>query len=134
MDLHFGHEEHHHKSDQQNAEAQQEGHMNTLRQQLQSTSLNCLLLTPQALYAACDFNPKAPLLRQDPDYFHIHYRVTPNAVVIASTGLGQGTGWQTLKNGQMLVVERDTLKATIHTIAHNARNSIQEQYLSQLQR
>lgn len=33
----------------------------------------------------------------------------------------------------MPVVERDTLKATIHTIAHNARSKIQEQYLSQLQ-
>ncbi len=43
-------------------------------------------------------------------------------------------GWQTLKNGYMLVVERDTLKTTIHSIAHNARSSIQEQYLSQLQR
>lgn len=109
-------------------------HMHTLRQQLQSTSLNCLLLTPQALYAACDYHPNAPLVQRDPNYFHIHYRDTPDAVVVASTGLGQGAGWRTLKNGQMLVVERGTLKATIHTIAHTTRNTIQEQYLSQLQR
>lgn len=111
-------------------------HMNTLRQQLQSTSLNCLLLTPGALYAACDFDPNAPLVQRDPHYFHLHYRATPDAVVVASTGLGQDEkkGWQTLKNGSMLVVERDTLKATIHTIAHNTRSSLQEQYLSQLQR
>ncbi len=111
-------------------------HMNTLRQQLQSTSLNCLLLTPGALYAACDFDPNAPLARRDPYYFHLHYRTTPEAVVVASTGLGQDEkkGWQALKNGSMLVVERDTLKATIHTIAHNTRSSIQEQFLSQLQR
>jgi predicted glutamine amidotransferase len=109
-------------------------HMNTLRQQLQSTSLNCLLLTPQALYAACDFDPNAPLLQRDPDYFYLHYRATPDAVVVASTGLGQGEGWQTLKNGQMLIVERDTLKSTIVDIACSTRNTIQEQYLSQLQR
>jgi len=111
-------------------------HMNTLRQQLQSTSLNCLLLTPAALYAACDFDPNAPLARKDPNYFHLHYRVTPDAVVVASTGLGQHekTSWQTLKNGQMLVVERGTLKLTIVDIAQNARTAIQEQYLSQLQR
>jgi predicted glutamine amidotransferase len=111
-------------------------HMNTLRRQLQSTSLNCLLLTPGALYAACDFDPNAPLARRDPNYFHLHYRATPDAVVVASTGLNQDEekGWQTLKSGHMLVVERGTLKTTIHTIAHNARSSIQEQYLSQLQR
>jgi predicted glutamine amidotransferase len=109
-------------------------HMNTLRQQLQSTSLNCLLLTPQALYAACDFDANSPLALRDPDYFQVYYKVTPDAVIVASTGLGQGAGWQTLKNGQMLVIERGTLKATIHTIAHNTRNSIQEQYLSQLLR
>lgn len=111
-------------------------HLNTLRQQLQSTSLNCLLLTPDALYAACDFDPNAPLARRDPNYFHLHYRITQDAVVVASTGLGQDEkkGWQTLENGHMLLVERGTLKATIHTIAHNARSSIQEQYLSQLQR
>lgn len=111
-------------------------HMNTLRQQLQSTSLNCLLLTPDALYAASDFDPNAPLVQRDPRYFHLHYRATPDAVIVASTGLGQDEkkGWQTLKNGSMLVVERDKLKATIHTIAHDTRGSIQERYLSQLQR
>jgi len=111
-------------------------HLNTLRQHLQSTSLNCLLLTPQALYAACDFDPNAPLAQKDPNYFNLHYRITPEAVVVASTGLDRGeeTDWQSLKNGQLLIVERGTLKATIHTIAQGARNSIQEQYLSQLQR
>lgn len=111
-------------------------HMNTLRQQLQSTSLNCLLLTPEALYTACDFDPQAPLAQRDPHYFHLHYRATSDAVVVASTGLGSDKkkGWQTLQNGHMLVVERDTLKATIYSIAHNARSTIQEHYLSQLQR
>jgi predicted glutamine amidotransferase len=109
-------------------------HMNTLRQQLQSTSLNCLLLTPQALYAACDFDPNAPQVQRDPNYFQVYYRATPDAVVVGSTGLGQGKGWRTLKNGQMLIVERGTLKLTIVDIAQNARNAIQEHYLSQLQR
>jgi predicted glutamine amidotransferase len=109
-------------------------HINTLRQQLQSTSLNCLLLTPQALYAACDFDANSPLALRDPDYFKMYYKATPDAVVVASTGLGQGAGWQNLKNGQMLVVERGTLTLSIIDIAYNTRNTIQEQYLSQLQR
>ena len=110
-------------------------HLNTLRQHLQCTSLNCLLLTPEALYAACDFNPDAPLAKQDPNYFNLHYLVTPDAVVIASTGLerGEETDWQTLRNGQLLVVERGTLKTTIHTIAQNASITLEEPSLSQLQ-
>ncbi len=99
-------------------------HMNTLRQQLQSTSLNCLLLTPHALYAACDFDANSPLALRDPDYFPMFYKATPDAVVVASTGLGQGAGWQTLKNGQMLVVERGTLKADASSISRTIRETL----------
>ncbi|HLX58954.1 MAG TPA: class II glutamine amidotransferase [Ktedonobacteraceae bacterium] len=105
-----------------------------LRQRLQSTSLNCLLLTPETLYAVCDFDANAPLAQKDPNYYHLQYRITRDAVVVTSSGLSQGTGWKTLKNGQMLLVERGTLKVTIVDVAQNTRSSIQEQYLSQLQR
>lgn len=56
------------------------------------------------------------------------------SVVIASTGLNSGSGWEILRSGQMLVVERDTLDITIVDIALNSRKSIQEQYKSALQR
>lgn len=108
--------------------------LNTLRQRLQSTSLNCLLLTPETLYAVCDFDPRAPLARKEPDYFHLQYRITQDAVVIGSTGLNHGHGWKTLKNGQMLLVSRGTLEVKIVDVAQNARKSLEEQYLSQLQR
>jgi predicted glutamine amidotransferase len=109
--------------------------LNTLRQRLQSTSLNCLLLTPETLFAVCDFDPNAPLAQKDADYFHLLYQVRSERVIVRSTGLGQdSTGWETLKNGQMLLVERGTLRVTIVYIAENARNSLQEQYLSLLQR
>lgn len=108
--------------------------LNTLRQRLQSTSLNCLLLTPETLYAVCDFDPHAPLARKEPDYFHLQYRITQDAVVIGSTGLNHGHGWKTLKNGQMLLVSRGTLEVKIVDVAQNARKSLEEQYLSQLQR
>jgi predicted glutamine amidotransferase len=109
--------------------------LNALRQRLQSTSLNCLLLTPETLYAVCDFDPNAPLAQKEADYFHLLYQVGPERVIVRSSGLGQdSTGWETLKNGQMLLVERGTLRVTIVDIAENARNSLQEQYLSLLQR
>lgn len=101
-------------------------HLATLHGHLQSTSLNCLLLTPEALYAVCDFDPNAPLAQQEPDYFHLQYRITPEAVIVGSTGLGQGEGWKTLKNGQILIVERGTLQVTIVEIVQNTRKSIME--------
>jgi predicted glutamine amidotransferase len=73
------------------------------------SSLNCLLLTPDRLYAACRFDPESH--EDEGDYFHLRYRVTDDAVVVASTGWGQG--WQLLGNGQLLVVDRDTLQASL---------------------
>lgn len=109
-------------------------HLRTMHEQLHSSSLNCLLLTPHALYAVCDFDAGAPLAQEEPDYFHIQYQVSSDGVVIASTGLNPGSGWETLRNGQMLVVERDTLKITIVDVGQKTRNSIKEQYKSALQR
>ena len=109
-------------------------HLRTIHQQLQSTSLNCLLLTPQALYAVCDFDPNAPLAQREPDYFHLQYQIRPDALIVGSTGLNQDGDWQILRNGQMLVVERGTLNVTIVDVSVNTRISIQEQYKSILQR
>ena len=109
-------------------------HLCTMHEHLQSSSLNCLLLTPDALYAVCDYDASAPLAQVEPDYFHIQYQVGSDGVVVASTGLNPVSGWETLRSGQMLVVERDTLKITIVDVGQNPRNSIKEQYKSALQR
>ena len=73
------------------------------------TSLNCLLLTPDTLYAACRFDPAKR--QEEPDYFHLRYRVTDDAVVVASTGWG--SAWRPLANGQLLAVRRDTLETSV---------------------
>jgi predicted glutamine amidotransferase len=78
------------------------------------SSLNCLLLTPDALFAVSRFDPAAPLEDQDADYFSLRYRVTPDAVVVASTGWGRD--WQELANGEMLIVQRGTLDVTISSL------------------
>ncbi len=109
-------------------------HLRAMHEHLQSSSLNCLLLTPDALFAVCDFDAAVPLAQQEPDYFHIQYQVNNGAVVVASTGLNPGSGWEILRSGQMLVVERDTLRVTVIDVALNSRNSIKEQYKSALQR
>ena len=77
------------------------------------TSLNCLLVTPESLYAFCRFDPASRVEDDDPEYYHLRYRVTPDAVVVASSGWGRD--WQELADGDLLVVRRRTLETTVVT-------------------
>ena len=85
------------------------------------TSLNCLLLTPERLYAICGYDPTHPdaryLLDRDADYFRLWYRSSPKSFVVASTGWCAHGGWDTLGSGQALVVERGTLETRILEVA-----------------
>jgi len=85
------------------------------------TSLNCLLLTSGRLYAVCRYNPEHPdaryHLRTDPDYFKLRYRASPGSLVVASSGWRASRSWETLENGQALVVERRTLENKLLEIA-----------------
>ena len=85
------------------------------------TSLNCLLLTPERLYAICSYDPTHPdaryLLDRDADYFRLWYRSSPESFVVASTGWCAHGGWDTLGSGQALVVERGTLETRILEVA-----------------
>jgi predicted glutamine amidotransferase len=74
------------------------------------TSLNCLLMTPDTLYAATRFNPGAED-DEGEDYFHLRYRVTDDAVVVASSGWG--SDWRVLENGTLLSVDRATLETSV---------------------
>lgn len=73
------------------------------------SSLNCLLMTPDTLYAACRF--RGTHEGEGPDYFHLGYRVTDDAVVVSSSGWGKG--WQPLADGELLAVHRRTLEVSI---------------------
>jgi predicted glutamine amidotransferase len=77
------------------------------------TSLNCLLMTPDTLYAATRFNPGAEG-DEGEDYFHLGYRVTEDAVVVASSGWG--ADWQILANGSLLAVDRVTLETSVVSV------------------
>ncbi len=108
--------------------------LNAMHQQVRSSSLNCLLMTPDALYALNDYDVNAPLAKKEPNYFHLHYKVSDDAVMVGSTGLSGGEGWKTLDNGQLLVVERGTLKVLITDISQGMRKPFTDEYASALQR
>jgi predicted glutamine amidotransferase len=76
------------------------------------SSLNCMVLTPERLHVACRFDPRAIAGDDGSDYYELRYRVTPDAVVIGSSGWPQD-GWQLLGNGEMLTVERGSLAVSV---------------------
>jgi predicted glutamine amidotransferase len=87
-------------------------------------SLNAILLSPEKLYAINWHDPArvpAAQLRQRgygdrPDeiaaYFDLAYRITDQAVVVASSGWPQ-PGWTPLPNRHVLVTDRNTLRTTV---------------------
>lgn len=90
-------------------------------------SLNAILLSPSTLYAICWHDrakvPHAELrergLGDRPDevaaYFDLGYRLTPDAVVVASSGWSRGD-WTPLPNRHVLVADRVTLRTSIRAL------------------
>lgn len=83
------------------------------------TSLNCLLLTPDTLYALAQHDPEYARNAGEPDYFHLRYLETPGHVVVASSGWPQ-PGWTPLQNGSLLVVKRSTLETSVLPVKASA--------------
>ncbi len=78
------------------------------------SSLNSMLLTPSRLFAICSYDPRAEVREDEPDYYHLRYRVTPASVVVASSGFG--SGWTDLHNGQLFSVDRQTLNISVQDL------------------
>ena len=76
------------------------------------SSVNAMVATPDALHVINLFNPAAEAKEAAPHYYRMGYRMTPNSVVVASSGWGHG--WTLLENGDVLTVERATLAVHIH--------------------
>ncbi|MFI5679922.1 class II glutamine amidotransferase [Streptomyces cellulosae] len=79
-------------------------------------SLNCLLLTPDALYAYTSHDPHSDVIRRrGAGYFALSYRTDADAVVIASTGWSQNPPtWSALPEGHVLEVRRGDLATVVH--------------------
>lgn len=91
-------------------------------------SLNAILASPTALYAICWHDrakvPHAELrergLAGRPDevaaYFDLAYQLTPDAVVVASSGWASGGNWTPLPNRHVLVADRVTCRTSIESL------------------
>jgi predicted glutamine amidotransferase len=76
------------------------------------SSLNALVLTPEALFAVCCYSdaPLAPGLPRD--YYEMGYFSAHGATVVASSGWQHGD-WSPLDNGNILRIDRVTGAATV---------------------
>jgi len=79
------------------------------------SSLNAMIATADELVAVCCYDPAAEEKEDEPDYYHVGFRVTPDAVIVSSSGWG--SDWTSLENGEILVVKRDSLDVSVGLIA-----------------
>ncbi|MCA1192995.1 MULTISPECIES: class II glutamine amidotransferase [unclassified Saccharopolyspora] len=79
-------------------------------------SLNCLLLTEEALYAYSEEDPRSEVSkRRGPDFFRLRYHATADRVVVGSSGLPTAEAeWSLLPYRQVLEIHRSDLRVTIH--------------------
>lgn len=77
----------------------------TLDRTCDFTSLNCLLLTPTSLVAACWSRPERRSPEVGPDYYDLAYDIRGGATVVASSGW-HDSGWVPVPNGSLLVADR----------------------------
>jgi predicted glutamine amidotransferase len=95
-----------------------------IEEQFAPASLNAILLTPDKLYAI-NWHDSSKVAEADLRkrgweggpaevlaYLDLRYRVSPDAVVVASTGWPQD-GWDLLPNRHLLIVDRGTLHREI---------------------
>lgn len=79
------------------------------------SSINCMLLTPDYLIAACEYNESDQSEWTVNSHYELRYRADQSGVVISSTGWGHDD-WSVLANHQVLVVDRKSLNTEIHAL------------------
>jgi predicted glutamine amidotransferase len=91
-----------------------------IRSRSSFASLNCLLLTEQALYAYSDEDPESEVSRRrGPDFFRLRYHTDGNRVVVASSGIPQPDGaWDVLPYRRVLEIRRSSLRVSVHQVSH----------------
>jgi predicted glutamine amidotransferase len=97
----------------------------------QPTSLNAMLLAPDALYVISAYDPaRVPPVRAssggtssstelDTVFYDLHFRVWDESVLVASSGFAQRAedGWEPIENMALLRIERGTLRTSVDSLA-----------------
>ena len=91
------------------------GLLNHVRGSFHYSGLNMMLLTSSQLLAVCQYDPAAPMLENDPQYYDLHYNAMEHVGVVASSGWETGDAWPRLANGSG--IGRDF--ASRHTEVHH---------------
>jgi len=93
-----------------------------ISQRANLVALNTLLLTPDALYAMCFYDPEK--CENEPggaEGYYLHYSVSRAEVIVASTGWDRAVDrWTSLTNGDVLEIHRSTMEVNLYSRAENA--------------
>ncbi len=89
--------------------------LRTMRDNLDSSSLNAMLLSPDKLVIICEYNLTRVPPGEDASYYDLAYRKDAQGVLIASSGWDQ-SGWNSIGNHHLLIVNRTTLEVERHQI------------------
>jgi predicted glutamine amidotransferase len=100
------------------------------------TSLNAMLLAPDALYVISAYDPtRVPALSgssggasastaPDATFYDLHQRTRADSIVVASSGFPQRAddGWEPLENMKLLRIERETLTTSVSSLRSPAHS------------
>ncbi|MFC7394084.1 class II glutamine amidotransferase [Scopulibacillus cellulosilyticus] len=82
----------------------------SLHKHISFSSLNCCLITKEALYMICDFNPESSQALQNPGYYEIYYSISPESVIVSSSGWDIPGRVYQLGNRKIITIKRHTLE------------------------
>ncbi len=80
-----------------------------IKEKLNYTSLNAMLLTPSQMIVINEHTFKATPPGQTEAYYDLYYRKDAEGVLVASSGWDQ-TGWTLIENHRALVIDRETFE------------------------
>jgi predicted glutamine amidotransferase len=91
-----------------------------IRERAEFASLNCLLLTEDALYAYSDEDPESDASkRRGPEFFRLRYQVRADRVAVVSTGIAgpHDMSWIVLPYRHVLEIRRSDLRVSTHAVS-----------------
>lgn len=68
------------------------------------TSLNAMILHPQTSYVVAEYQPTAPLALENPEYYQLYWKKSPDVLTVASSLWDIPTSWQRLPNHAVLTI------------------------------
>lgn len=91
------------------------GAMRNIKAHFKYSSINSMIMNSEFLVITSEHDPVNKPDWADDIYYELRYRIDSTGVAVASSGWNQD-GWTLMKNHEILIVERSSLKTTTVTL------------------